>query len=85
MADDTKVTARQVAEQLAASGHAEQAAHLHTALNHAGNDMLGALRAACQTILTAIEAVDPTSATMVEDLRLAVDARLRRSADQAGG
>ncbi len=32
-----------------------------------------ALREACQVVLTAIEAIDPVCATMVEELRLKVD------------
>jgi len=34
------------------------------------------LRDACQTILTAIEAIDPASFTAIDELRLEVDKRL---------
>ena len=36
-----------------------------------------ALGEACQVVLTAIEAIDPVCATMVEELRLEVDAWAR--------
>jgi hypothetical protein len=36
------------------------------------------LREICQTALTAIEAIDPTTETMLEELRLEVDKRLVR-------
>jgi len=79
MANETKAAARQVAGHLAVKGHVEHAARLQAALDAAEGDLLGAVREACQTILTAIEAIDPVSAIMVEDLRLAVNARLRSS------
>jgi len=43
--------------------------------------LLFALREACETILTAIEAVDPVTQTMIEELRLEVESRLRPSND----
>ena len=74
--DDTSKTAKQVAARLRERGHHEHAGRLHAALTKVGDDLLLALREACQTILTAIEAVDPVSATMVDELRLEVDKRL---------
>jgi hypothetical protein len=74
--------AHEVAETLNQRGHAEHAGIFRAALEH-GRPLRTALRDACQVVLTAIEAIDPVSATMVEELRLAVDARLtdkRRSA-----
>jgi hypothetical protein len=44
----------------------------------AGALLLEGLRDVCQVVLTAIEAIDPVSATMVEELRLGVDSRLKR-------
>ncbi len=76
MADETETAARQVAARLRESGHAEHAARLHAALAEAGGDVRLAVREACQTILTAIEAVDPVSAGLVDELRLEVDRRL---------
>jgi len=43
--------------------------------------VLFALRQTCETILTAIEAIDPVTQTMIEELRLEVEKRLRLSAD----
>jgi hypothetical protein len=40
---------------------------------------LFALREACETLLTAVEAIDPVTQTMVEELRLEVEKRLRLS------
>ncbi|HTB42225.1 MAG TPA: hypothetical protein VK741_01270 [Acetobacteraceae bacterium] len=41
--------------------------------------LLFALRETCETILTAIEAIDPVTQTMIEELRLEVEKRLRLS------
>ncbi len=69
--------AREVADTLEQRGHAEHAGRLRAALAHGpGHALRTALRDACQVVLTAIEAIDPVSATMVEELRLEVDARL---------
>jgi hypothetical protein len=67
--------ARAVADVLDQRGHAEHAGQVRSALAH-GHPLRTALRDACQVVLTAIEAIDPVSATMVEELRLEVDARL---------
>jgi hypothetical protein len=66
----------QVADTLDQRGHAEHAGTLRAALarSHSGAILRSALRDACQVVLTAIEAVDPVCATMVEELRLKVDA-----------
>jgi hypothetical protein len=40
--------------------------------------LLLALREVCQTALTAIEAIDPATETMLEELRLEIDKRLAR-------
>jgi hypothetical protein len=39
--------------------------------------LLFALREVCETILTAIEAIDPVTQTMIEELRLEVEKHLR--------
>ena len=43
-----------------------------------GGGLLLALREVCQTALTAIEAIDPATETMLEELRLEIDKRLAR-------
>jgi hypothetical protein len=68
-------SAHAVADTLDQRGHAEHAGRFRTALAH-GHPLRTALRDACQVVLTAIEAIDPVSATMVEELRLEVDALL---------
>ena len=68
--------ARRVAARLQERGHHEQAGHVLAALQHSDAALLHALREACQVVLTTIEAIDPVSATMVEELRLEVDKRL---------
>jgi len=78
MPDDTIKAAHHVVDTLHKRGHARQAHEIHAVLrgSHAGSILLTALRDVCQVVLTAIEAVDPVSATMVEELRLEVDKRL---------
>jgi|HubBroStandDraft_6_1064221.scaffolds.fasta_scaffold4818432_1 hypothetical protein len=74
--DKTIEAAQQVADTLDQRGHAEHANTLRAALayTHSGSILRSALRDACQVVLTAIEAIDPVCATMVEELRLEVDA-----------
>jgi hypothetical protein len=74
--DKTIETARQVADTLDQRGHAEHASRLRAALanRHSGSILRSGLRDACQVVLTTIEAIDPVCATMVEELRLEVDA-----------
>lgn len=73
--EKTVKAAREVADTLDQRGHAEHAGTVRTALER-GHPLRTALRDACQVVLTAIEAIDPVCATMVEELRLEVDARL---------
>lgn len=77
--DRTIATVHDVAAKLEKHGHVANAGALRAALAHSpvGAALLAAVRDACQVILTAIEAVDPVCAGMVEELRLAVDARLQ--------
>src|SRR5579875_1646253 len=88
MSDDPSAPAnraRLLAERLRAEGHDTQADHIEATLAEhpqvatdveAGHGFLHALRDACQTVLTAIEAIDPSSGTAIEELRLEVDKRL---------
>jgi hypothetical protein len=73
--EKTIEAAQAVAETLTKRGHTKHAGLVRAALER-GQPMRTALRDACQVVLTAIEAVDPVCATMVEELRLEVDARL---------
>ena len=47
-----------------------------TVASHPGGGLLEALREACQSVLTAIEAIDPASYAAIEELRLDLDRRL---------
>jgi len=73
--ETTVKAAHAVADTLDQRGHVEHAGKFRAALAH-GHPLRTALRDACQVVLTAIEAIDPVSATMVEELRLEVDALL---------
>ena len=74
MPDDPVTAAKQVADELHQRGHPQHAEHLRSSLaGRTGNAMLTAVWEACQTILTAIEAIDPVSAGAVDELRLEVD------------
>lgn len=79
MSEDTRNKANELAKTLRARGHAEPAAKLSTAaaaVEAVESVFLRGLRDACQSALTAIEAIDPVSATMIDELRLEVDKRL---------
>jgi len=82
MSDDSPATrACLLAERLRAEGHDAQADHIEATLDQheggadhgLGHAFLHALRDACQTVLTAIEAIDPSSGTAIGELRLDVD------------
>lgn len=86
MSDDQQtpaLRAEALARQLRDQGHTDEAARIEAAIaartptvaepEDLGHGMLHALRDACQTILTAIEAIDPVSITAINDLRLEVD------------
>lgn len=79
MARDPKEQTRSLAERLRDRGHDAAADHLEYQLSlHAvERGLLFALREACETVLTAIEAIDPVTQTMIEELRLEVEKRLR--------
>ena len=78
MAEDTSQHSELI-ERLRDLGHNTEADHLapHLPLQTAERGVLFALREACETILTAIEAIDPVTQTMIEELRLEVEKRLR--------
>ncbi len=73
--EKTIKSAHAVADALDQRGHSDHAGRFRSALAH-GHPLRTALRDTCQVVLTAIEAIDPVCATMVEELRLEVDARL---------
>jgi hypothetical protein len=79
MADDATRRARDLVEQLRERGHHAEADKLaHTLSLHSVEEgFLFALREVCETVLTAIEAVDPVMQTMIEELRVTVETRLR--------
>jgi len=79
MADDAAPQSNELIERLRDLGHHTEADHLerHLPLKTAERGVLFALREACETILTAIEAIDPVTQTMIEELRLEVEKHLR--------
>jgi len=73
-------SAERLAAQLARQGHEEQAHGLRGALTRgAEHGVLLALDEVCQTLLSAVEAFDPETEGMIEELRLSLDRRLRPS------
>ena len=86
MAHDPGRLTRDLIERLRERDHYAVADHLDRQLSlHAvERGLLFALCETCETILTAIEAIDPVTQTMIEELRLEVESRLRRSDDNEG-
>jgi len=76
--EDPVDQARQVARHLEAVGHGEHAMRVDQALSGGGvgNALLFTLREACETVLTAIEAIDPATETLLEQWRLSIDKHL---------
>jgi hypothetical protein len=75
--DDEKAQAASLAEQLRAQGHEAHAARFSEPLaTKTEHGLMAALREACETFLTAVEAVDPKTRFMAEELRLSVEKRL---------
>ena len=87
MTDDPKRQAQELIDRLREQGHHAQADQLaHHLTGHAvERGLLTALREVCETLLTAIEAIDPVTQTMIEKLRLDVEARLRPREDLRPG
>jgi hypothetical protein len=76
---DTAGRTRDLIERLRERGHHAEADLLatHLGIHTVERGLLFALREACETVLTAIEAIDPVMQTMIEGLRLEVEQRLR--------
>ena len=78
--EETSERTQRVTRRLQELGFHDQAARCERVLAGGISDgFLFALREICQTALTAIEAIDPTTETMLEELRLEVDKRLAGS------
>jgi len=79
MTDDPVRKGEAVEQRLRDQGHEEHAEHIAGALRGGavGEALLSGLREACQTVLTALEAIDPVTEGMIEELRLEVDKRLQ--------
>jgi len=79
MADDPKQKAQDLIARLRESGHHAEADQLarHVKVQAVERGLLFALRETCETLLTALEAIDPVTQTMIEELRLEVEKRLR--------
>lgn len=77
MVDQVREKARQVIRQLQEKGRPEEAQHLENALGSSFADAFPlVLREACQTVLTAIEAIDPNTEMLLEQLRAKIDTLL---------
>ena len=81
MGHDPAQQTRALAERLREQGHHAEADRLerHLAAQTVERGLLFALRETLETVLTAIEAIDPVTQTMIEELRLEVEKRLRLS------
>ncbi len=79
MTDEPIERARSLAERLRAEGHeaaAEQVTAAAASPPHEGNLLLHGLREALDVVLTAIEAIDPATMMMAEELRTEIERRL---------
>jgi hypothetical protein len=76
MTEELIPKAQHAIEKLEAGGHHEQAQRLKGALETNEGGLLYVLREACQTLLTAVESLDPYTNTLIEELRQEVDKRL---------
>ena len=87
MGDDAARRTGTLIERLRTQGHPAEADHLahHLTLHGAERSLLFALREACETVLTAIEAIDPVTQTMIEELRLEVEKHLNPTKPAGGG
>jgi hypothetical protein len=79
MPNDVAQQSSDLVARLQEQGHHAEADHLarHLPLQTTERGVLYVLREACETILTAIEAIDPVTQTMIEELRLQVEKHLR--------
>jgi hypothetical protein len=77
MTTDPVDRAAALARQLREAGHAEVSQRLDSTVEaHRSSGLLEALREFCQSVLTAVESIDPASFAAVEELRLDIDRRL---------
>jgi hypothetical protein len=76
MADDPKQQARALIDRLREQGHAAPADRLHRALSSVESGLVFTLRETLETLLTGIEAIDPVTEAMIEQLRLDVEKHL---------
>lgn len=75
MTEELRSKAQKLADSLREGGHPHHAAALSNILsrNLVGDAFLHALKAVCDTLLTAVEAIDPVSEMELERIRQAVD------------
>jgi hypothetical protein len=78
MTEDLRPKAQRAIQKLQAEGHDDHAQRLKSALETSEDGVLFVLREACQTVLTAVESLDPYTNTLIEELRQEVDKRLAR-------
>lgn len=78
MDEDPRAKAEDVARALEAEGAAAEAERIRNAARTGGvgTALLFALREACEVVLTAVESIDPTTETLLEELRVEVEKRL---------
>lgn len=77
MTDEIREKAENAIRQLHEIGRPEEAQRLRNALGTQIADAFPlVLREACQTVLTAIEAIDPNTEMLLEQLRAKIDAAL---------
>lgn len=78
MTEDLTDYARKLAEQLRQEGRLEEATRLQQAAagDAESNIVLRGIDAVLQGLLTAIEAIDPKTMLMIEELRLSIDSAL---------
>ena len=75
--EEARERTAKIIEELKALGRTDEAWHMHRTLEERASDtFLLALREACETVLTMIEAIDPATETLLEELRADVDAWL---------
>jgi hypothetical protein len=84
VAQDPAQQANALVDRLRDRGHHTHAQRLAKllSLHTVERGLLLALREACETILTAIEAIDPVTEAMIGELRLEVEKRLRPSPEK---
>ncbi len=78
MNEEQTMRAQELVARLRAEGHLAAADRVEASIDGPtlGKELLHGLREACQFVLTAIEALDPKTELMAEELRLEIDKRL---------